>query len=101
MNNKRISLIHISWNLSADSAVLTHTTQPSTAPSDLALETELLKNVCIYVCEFHHFICFYLQILVERAILQVNIGYYSMQSASRDENKRNSCGLWLGAPVNE
>jgi hypothetical protein len=34
--------------------------------------------------------------LGDRATLQVNICYYSMKSASRDENKRNYCGLWLG-----
>jgi hypothetical protein len=66
----------------------------------LSTRNRTAKNVCIYVCDFHHFICFYLQILVERAVLQVNISYYSMQSANRDENKRNFCGM-IGAPANE
>ena len=52
------------------------------------------KNVCIYVCDFHNLIYFDIQILGERAILQVNINDYSMHSASRDENKRNFSGLW-------
>lgn len=43
MNNKRISLIHISWNLSANRAVPTHTACPSTATSDITLEIALLK----------------------------------------------------------
>lgn len=76
-----------------------HTTQPSTAPSDLALETELLNMCAIYVCDFHHSIYFYLKILGECAILHVSISYCSMQSGSRDENAGNCCGFRIGTPA--